>query len=370
MANKSKANKYNLYQRANGLYVKTVQIGNERKYFTSMDADEVMQKYYAFINHTEHGYTFSEVATQYKDAKFDSLVDGTYKVYLPAYNHVVDWFGDKYIKYITPADVNIFIKSCEKQYAYKTIANRKTILTQIFDYAIIELRVPIYNPCERIAISKGLPKSTRNTLTAEQLQIIKATTPDEFILAFLILYTGTRCGEALTIQLKDIDFEDNTILIKEAVHHKGNKPYIGKLKTNKSYRTIPLLKPLKDMLLITTNNLSPNSYIIGGDFPITKSMLKRRWDKYCYEHGMAHIEYRKYNYSKTPVKIYVTDIDRHTLRHEYATMLYEAGVDMKTAQELLGHADISTTMDIYTHFRNNQLKATTDTLNQHILTKT
>lgn len=49
-------------------------------------------------------------------------------------------------------------------------------------------------------------------------------------------------------------------------------------------------------------------------------------------------------------------IDRHTIRHEYASILYEAGIDVKEAQQLLGHAQISTTMDIYTHISESKMK--------------
>ena len=61
----------------------------------------------------------------------------------------------------------------------------------------------------------------------------------------------------------------------------------------------------------------------------SETMLKRRWDKYLKMTGL--------------------NITQHQLRHTYATMLYRAEIDAKTAQKLLGHSDVGTTLNIYTH---------------------
>ncbi len=65
------------------------------------------------------------------------------------------------------------------------------------------------------------------------------------------------------------------------------------------------------------------------------------------------------------LKIVADDITPHIYRHTYATMLYRAGVDMKTAQRLLGHASLQMTMEIYTHCAENN-KDVTDKLNTYI----
>ena len=62
-------------------------------------------------------------------------------------------------------------------------------------------------------------------------------------------------------------------------------------------------------------------------------------------------------------------IDRftaHNLRHTYATMLYKAGVDVLTAKEQLGHADIKTTLNIYTHLDREYKRRTMDKLDQYL----
>ena len=361
-------NKYGLHQRKNGIYEKSVYENGKRIYFYNADPDEVMRQYYAFLDKKEKGYTFSEVARLYEKEHFEGLTNGTVRSYKPALEDVIKWFGDDYIKEISPADINVYIKNCENKYAYKTIKNRKTVLTQVFDHAIVELRIPMYNPCERIKISDKTQQTTREPLTPEQLAEVKSTRPDEFILAFLILYTGTRLGEALALQVKDIDFLDNKISITSGVHFDGNKPYVDRLKTKKSKRIVPLLEPLKIMLkdVIKLYNLKHNEYIIGKESPITLSRLTRQWEKYCREHKMMSKRDRTPTEHNRHTTINKPDIVRHDIRHEYATILYEAGIDVKTAQELLGHADITTTMNIYTHFRDKSLNEATDQLNDYL----
>ena len=58
--------------------------------------------------------------------------------------------------------------------------------------------------------------------------------------------------------------------------------------------------------------------------------------------------------------------DRHSIRHTYATMLYESGVDIKSAQKLLGHANFQTTMDVYTHLSDRHLKEASEKLENYL----
>ncbi|MBQ7816775.1 MAG: tyrosine-type recombinase/integrase [Oscillospiraceae bacterium] len=88
-----------------------------------------------------------------------------------------------------------------------------------------------------------------------------------------------------------------------------------------------------------------NDYIFSkdGSSPFVESTFKRAWKKYTEETGIT----------ATP----------HQLRHAYATMLYEAGIDEKLAQELMGHADITTTRNIYTHIRLSRIDFAATKLN-------
>ena len=84
----------------------------------------------------------------------------------------------------------------------------------------------------------------------------------------------------------------------------------------------------------------------GKGEPLSKTQYRKRWQAYCKAIG--------YN------------ITAHQLRHGFATILYEAGIPDKDAQELLGHSSITITRDIYTHIRQTRRSQTADRLNDFL----
>ncbi|MBQ7901176.1 MAG: tyrosine-type recombinase/integrase, partial [Clostridia bacterium] len=126
------------------------------------------------------------------------------------------------------------------------------------------------------------------------------------------------------------------------VIHNGNKPILeDKTKTENSKRTVILLDRLAEKLPKNKEGL-----LFGNDdgTPLTKKQFAYRWKKYQ--------------------DTYNVKLTAHQLRHAYATMLFEAGVDVKDAQELMGHSDINLTRQIYTHIRNERKEETAKKLNQ------
>lgn len=142
----------------------------------------------------------------------------------------------------------------------------------------------------------------------------------------MIYYTGLRRGEAEGLRYEDIDREAKRIHISRSVYNVSTTPHNKDTKTEAGERSLPLLDALAEAL--------PNKksgYVFsddGGTTPTPDCKIQRRYEAYQQRTGV----------SVTP----------HEIRHGYATALHEAGIDYKTAQELLGHAQLSTTMDIYT----------------------
>ena len=310
-------------------------------------------------------YEFSRIAEDFREHHFNEISPGTIISYKPAIKRAMLYFNKKDIRKITHIDVKAFLETVEVNCAYKTVNNQKSVLKLIFDFAITELHLIKNNPCIVVKVPKSLPRSSRTPLTTEQVDEIRLTRNDEFVLAFVILHTGLRCGEALALQLKDIDMVKNQIHIYKSVHYNGNNPIVGEVKTKKSNRVIPLLLPLKGMIIRL--NRGKNDYIVTGNTLITLSALRRRWEKYCRDHNMISIQQRDATPKNKHTTVWKPDIDRHQIRHEFATMIFESGMDFKTAQELLGHSDISTTMNIYTHFRDKQIELAGNRLNEYIL---
>ena len=321
-----------MYKNEKGLWRQSITIDGKRKVFSAKSKHDLMLKIAEYRNQIKyHTPTYESVASSWQEFTWDRISHGTQRCYASPLSDTVSAFGSKELSDIQPQDIQRWLNSLPL--SYKSIATRKSIISQIFDFAYINLGLDIRNPCARIKIDPKKPKGHRQALLPEEIQAIRDTKKGEFILAPLILYTGMRTGEALGLTFSDLDFKKKVIHITKSIDHYGNKPVISTTKTVNSVRDVPLLSQLEALL---PDDHSPDRYIVSGDSPLTKSALTKRWAKWKKEHGI--------------------EIDRHQIRHTYASILYQAGVDPKSAQHLLGHANISTTMDIYTHMSDQHVK--------------
>ena len=336
------------YDAKKKLWRKQVTIRGRRKVFSGKTKQDVMLKILEYEDE-QNCPIFATVADAWEEQHWTEVRNGTLRCYGSPLKRIRERFGDKKIDRITPKDVQSFLNLLGRDYSAKTVAHHKSIISMIFKYAIVEMGLDLTNPAERVQLPAGLKKSTRSALTERQISIVSDPMRSAFILPFLIYWTGLRCGEALALQWKDVDFAQKSILVSKSVAHVGNRPTISPPKTKNAYRTIPLLDPLLNRLKMA--KMDPDDYITtGSPEPMTKSALDKRWKKWCRENGLMTEDGH-------------CQIDRHTLRHQYATILYEAGIEPKSAQHLMGHADIKTTLEIYTHISGEQFKKDAEALN-------
>ena len=323
-------------KRSDGRYERVVTVDGKRKAFYGKSPREVNRKILEYKGEQERGVPFKTVAWEWRTAHMEKLSYGTQRAYNAPFLRLVDYWADKPIQDINNKEVSYFFNNLNM--SFKSASTHKTVLSQIFNYAIVECNIAISNPCDRIKIDSRLPRSHRGMTTDEQEKAILETTADEYLLAPLIYFTGMRCGEALALQYKDIDYDNKVISITKSVTHHGNQPVVGATKTASGVRTVPLLPQLEALI----GRGEPNAYVIGGEKPNTKSALAKRWKRWEKDHGVT--------------------VDRHTIRHTYASKLYEAGVGIKSSQELLGHANAQTTLNIYTHLNDNHVSEAAEKL--------
>lgn len=240
------------------------------------------------------------------------------------------------MKDITPQDIQLYINSfAAKKYAHKTVVTKLQILHQIFNYAILNGDIQ-YNPCAAVKVPRNLPKEERQAATPEDIAKIKQS---DNLLALTALYTGCRRGELLALNISDFDFKANTISITKSVYFVGIVPHIKEPKTKAGIRTIPLLMPLKDELL--KKNIKGLLFNKDGKM-LSEKQARTLWERFQKESGVS--------------------CTLHQLRHAYATRLYELNIDVKSAQDLLGHSDVHTTQEIYTHLTELKRKQTAEQL--------
>ena len=339
-------------KRADGRFVRTVTINGKRKMFYSSELTEKkaerdimrqMVEFEAKQQEKAKGKTFQEVADEWDNEYREKVSDINYnKNTRAAYNRIIEYFGDtKLLSEINAKEINTFIGYLiGLNYYKKTIAGHKSILNMIFTYAVYRGYID-NNPVKNVRLPNNLPQKERNMPTSEEIEIVDKHYTGFDFLPYFLLYTGLRISEALALTYEDIDFKNKTISITKHLLHNGNKPVIeNKTKTKNSKRDVILLDRIAEKLSRSKTGLI---FCNDNGAPYPKGQLRRRWKKYQNTYGLT--------------------ITAHQLRHAYATMLFEAGIDLKDAQELMGHSDINLTRQIYTHIRDKRKDETAAKLN-------
>lgn len=157
----------------------------------------------------------------------------------------------------------------------------------------------------------------------------------------ICLHTGLRIGELCGLKWSDFDMTEKTLSVQRTVErvynfmHHGDKNateiVVGFPKTVSSFRRVPLSKVLVRLMKPLVKICNPDVYVItNGPKPPEPRGFRGHFNEICKRLDIPRIRF-------------------HGLRHTFATRLIEAKVDVKTVSVLLGHSDISTTMNTYVH---------------------
>jgi len=337
-------------KRKDGTYQKYV----NGKYLYSKDPEVLYQKWIDFTKNPT-GKNFRFVAEKWSEEHREQISIRTWLNYKPHYDEMIDRLGSRQIDEIQASEIQKDLMKYKAQgYSATVLRTRRTLYNQIFDYAVIHDYVK-YNPVTSVHLPKGLPKGRRSAPTDAEIKTVMANINKPFgFFPFFLLCTGLRKAEALALLVSDIDLENDTIQISKALVYIDNaNPSVKGPKTASSIRTVPILAILKPHLIAHLKNI--NSTVLfparksnrnPGGWYMTERAYDVAWANYCKETGL--------------------NITAHQLRHGTATLMFEAGVDVYTAQKILGHANINTTMGIYTELREKQKALSIEKLNSYM----
>jgi integrase len=298
------------------------------------------------------------------------LTDGPYNTHVRMLNRFCDHedIGSRRIQDIDTIDVQDFYNSAEgKSYSY--ICDMRDTIKGLFKFALAD-RIIQYDPTIKAKLPKG-KKGTHRAIALLERELISKLDHRMRPAAMAMLYAGLRRGEAMALDIdRDVDFANKTITVRYAVRFPDqNHPALVDPKTEAGARTIPLLDVLADELNGKHGLLIADA---SGNL-MSEHAWSRAWESYLVKLSAMHNGCAKRWYGKTKEHKAIIaagehlppwediSIRPHDLRHSYCTMLYDAGVDLKTAQLWMGHADADVTMRIYTHLTaERQIKATKD----------
>ncbi|CEK34611.1 phage integrase,Integrase,site-specific tyrosine recombinase XerC,Site-specific recombinase XerD,tyrosine recombinase XerD,Phage integrase family [[Clostridium] sordellii] len=209
------------------------------------------------------------------------------------------------------------------------------------------------NYAKLIELPKIKKEDTVEILTIEhQKQFLKAIEGHKLQVLFLIaLGTGLRLGEILGLKWGDIDFDNCNLSVNRSlkrvcfIDENLNKEYKvieQEPKTINSYRTVPI--PSDVLVKLKEHKINQNKEILKAG-----SLYNNHNYVFCNELGYPLDSKRPTrNLQSILKKLGIKPIKFHGLRHTYATRLFEANVPPKTVQMLMGHSDITITLNIYT----------------------
>lgn len=180
---------------------------------------------------------------------------------------------------------------------------------------------------------------------------------------YILFHTGLRISEFCGLTLGDIDFENHKINVDHQLQKRAHIGYyIESTKTTCGTRVLPMTEDVEACFrkIISERNAPKVEPIVDGytgflyydkDGSITYSL---HWDHY-----FKHIV-DKYN---SIYKLQMLEITPHVCRHTYCSNMAKSGMNPKTLQYLMGHADIGTTLNVYTHVNFEDAKAEIEKLN-------
>lgn len=340
-------------KRADGRWVKKKMIDGVPVFFYSVedtekkasrDIENQMLEYQKERYRKKHNFKY--VADQMLEYQSELVSYNTAQCYHYSIKHLSPLFGLD-IEEIEPSMVQkIFDDMNTQGYSFSAISKTKVVYGLITDYAIVHLRLNISNFTRSLKIPKGAKKGKVTAPPDETSSLIfKNAKSTEFGLwALVLLCTGLRRGELAALQRKNVNLQKNEIFVDNAVEFVNNKARLKETpKTEASIDSVPILGIVRPYIEELCEGLEPDEFLFGKEKPLSETQIKKRWKKYCAEIGHS--------------------FNGHQLRHAYARMIYEAGIDVKTAQRLLRHKNFQTTMNIYTEFSNKMTNQAIEMLN-------
>lgn len=291
--------------------------------------------------------------------KKDYIKESTYANYSNnIFNHIIPKLGNYYLNELNHKVIQDFLLELSKNgrkdnnggLAEKTIKDITIIIKGSIKKGINEDKIkhieltfnyPKDNKENKLYV---LTKREQNKITNYVLENINSRN----IGLLISLYSGIRIGELCALRWEDVDFKKNCLTINKTIQRvyiKDKNKNISKViittpKTKNANREIPINKDFLEILKKVKSD--KEHYILTGN------------EKY-----IEPRTYRKY-FNKVLDELKIKHFNFHSLRHTFATNCISLGVDYKTVSELLGHANVNITLNLYVHPRYSQKKKCID----------
>lgn len=349
-------------KRADGRYVVSLSIApNKRKYFYSTEsAFDAEQKKQAWLK-ANPDYFMSDLiddkisveawSKRWLASYKAGLQESTKRWYAEMLKNLLDFtftnglrFGSMRVSDVRPVHLAEYVNTLAGQ-SKSAIRSKKMILRSMFD-AAVENHLIEDNPAERLPKVAGTYEGHRALSRQEAALVTANYAGHRFGLpAMVMMWAGLRKQECFALRWEDIDLKENIIHVRRAldIRERSEKA----TKTENSVRDVPIFAPLQLPLQRAYKARHGQLVFTQEDGGVcSKSSINRGLESFL-------LKLKKVSGEDITFKC-------HDLRDTFATMCYDAGVDVKTTQKWMGHADAATTMKIYTKLSEERQKESTD----------
>ena len=288
------------------------------------------------------GQWMEEWFEHYAKVKVRPSSHQTYRGYID--NHIKPSIGKIQLEKLTSLELQKFYKKLltngrvdrlESRYqakglSPKTVRNIHQIISSAMNLAR-EQKLIAVNPAEGCALPR-LEHREMKTLPVEQLQSFLREAKDSgvFELYYLELVTGLRRGELLGLKWEDIDLERGDLRVRRQIARINGEVVEAPLKTKNAYRTLPLAEDTIDVLKAQRKKTGDGPFPSPTGGPISPDSVLHMLHRVLKRAGLPRIRF-------------------HDLRHTFATLALQNGVDVKTVSGMLGHFSAGFTLDTYAH---------------------
>ena len=294
----------------------------------------------------------SQIANLWKEEKRQFVKKSTFAAYsLIVETHLQPAFGN--LTAVTEKDVQDFVlQKLNGGLSQKTIKDMLIVLRMILKFGA-KKNYCVYAPIDVIFPTDRERQELEVLSIANQKKIMRFV-EDNFTFRnlgiFICLSTGIRIGEICALTWDDIDTDNGVIHIRKTIQRiyvkengiKKTELLIDTPKTATSMRDIPMIKDLYEILKPLKKVVNNDYFVLTNEATPTEPRT-----------------YRNY-YKKLLDKLGIPPIKFHGLRHSFATRCIESKCDYKTVSVILGHSNISTTLNLYVHPNYEQKKKCID----------
>ena len=283
---------------------------------------------------------------EWLNEKKNYVKESTYASYSNiAYNHLIPQLGNYKLSQINNQMLQRLILNKSEAgrldnnggLSSKTIKDIGTVIklslksamkNDLIDYIDLDFYYPKSNRSDKISVFN---KDEQRKIVCYCMNNLSTIT----VAILLTLYSGIRIGELCALKWKDIDFKRNVLCVNKTIQ----RVYLKNLGTSKVIKTTPKTKNANREIPLNT------------DFSFMLKQFKTNNDNYVLTNKNKWMEPRtlRKHYYNIIHKIGINDISFHSLRHTFASNCIRLGIDYKTVSELLGHASVNITLNIYVH---------------------